>query len=294
MSVKSMTGYGRAAGIFGGKEISIDIKSVNHRYFDFNCKVSKDYLFLEDKLKSRINSSVTRGKIDLYLFIDSGKDEAYEVEVNEALASGYYNAFKTLGRKFKIKNDITTSFLMRTPDVVKLRKKELDEDEIENAVMALLDQALDSYNSMRKAEGDKLKAYIEENLSFILDTVEKIEVLLPESIDAYKNKLALKMKEALDGKEYDEQRLITEVAIFADRVDVGEETSRLRSHISQFRELMNNSATAIGKKLDFIVQEMNREINTTGSKCNSVEITRLVVDTKSVIEKIREQIQNIE
>ncbi len=294
MSVKSMTGYGRATGIFGGKEINIDIKSVNHRYFDFNCKISKDYLFLEDKLKSRINGSVTRGKIDLYLFIDSGKDEAYEVEVNEALANGYYNAFKALGKKFKIKNDLTTSFLMRTPDVVKLRKKEIDEAEIENAVMSLLDQALESYNSMREAEGDKLKIYIEENLDLILDTVAKIEVLLPESIEAYKNKLALKMKEALDGKEYDEQRLITEVAIFADRVDVGEETSRLRSHISQFRELMNSGASAIGKKLDFIIQEMNREVNTTGSKCNSVEITRLVVDTKSVIEKIREQIQNIE
>ena len=294
MSVKSMTGYGRATGVFGGKEISIDIKSVNHRYFDFNCKISKDYLFLEDKLKSKVNAAVTRGKIDVYLFVDSGKDETYEVEVNEALASGYYDAFKLLGKKLKIKNDLTTSFLVRTPDVVKLRKKEVDEKEIENAVLSLLDNALDSYNSMRVKEGEKLKIYVEENLDIILDTVSKIEVLLPESIEAYKNKLAVKMREALEGKEYDEQRLITEVAIFADRVDVGEETVRLRSHISQFRELMNSDATAIGKKLDFIIQEMNREINTTGSKCNSVEITRLVVDTKSVIEKIREQIQNIE
>ena len=294
MSVKSMTGYGRATGVFGGKEISIDIKSVNHRYFDFNCKISKDYLFLEDKLKSKVNAAVTRGKIDVYLFVDSGKDETYEVEVNEALASGYYDAFKLLGKKLKIKNDLTTSFLVRTPDVVKLRKKEVDEKEIENAVLSLLDNALDSYNSMRVKEGEKLKIYVEENLDIILDTVSKIEVLLPESIEAYKNKLAVKMREALEGKEYDEQRLITEVAIFADRVDVGEETVRLRSHISQFRELMNSDATAIGKKLDFIIPEMNREINTTGSKCNSVEITRLVVDTKSVIEKIREQIQNIE
>jgi len=294
MSVKSMTGYGRATGVFSGKEISIDIKSVNHRYFDFNCKISKDYLFLEDKLKSKINSAVTRGKIDVYLFVDSGKDESYEVEVNEALASGYYDAFKLLGKKLKIKNDITTSFLVKTPDVIKLRKKEVDEKEIEKAVLSLLDSALDSYNSMRVTEGEKLKIYIEENLDIILDTVSKIEVLLPESIEAYKNKLAAKMREALEGKEFDEQRLITEVAIFADRVDVGEETVRLRSHISQFRELMNSDAAAIGKKLDFIVQEMNREINTTGSKCNSVEITKLVVDTKSVIEKIREQIQNIE
>lgn len=294
MSVKSMTGYGRCTGVVGGKEISVDIKSVNHRYFDFSCKLGKDYMFLEDKLKTKVNSYVSRGKIDLFVYIDSGKNEAYDVEVNQTLAEGYVNAFKVLSKKFKIKNDISSSFLVRLPDVVKLKKNEIDENELETAVLNLVEQALESYNSMREIEGEKLKEYINDNLDIILDTVGKIEVLAPQSVDAYKERLRAKMLEALEGKEYDEQRLITEVAIFADKVDVGEETVRLRSHISQFKELMNNESQAIGKKLDFIVQEMNREINTTGSKCNSVEITRLVVETKSVIEKIREQIQNIE
>jgi len=294
MSVKSMTGYGRCTGVVGGKEISVDIKSVNHRYFDFSCKLGKDYMFLEDKLKTKVNSYVSRGKIDLFVYIDSGKNEAYDVEVNQTLAEGYVNAFKVLSKKFKIKNDISSSFLVRLPDVVKLKKNEIDEKELETAVLNLVEQALESYNSMREIEGEKLKEYINDNLDIILDTVGKIEVLAPQSVDAYKERLRAKMLEALEGKEYDEQRLITEVAIFADKVDVGEETVRLRSHISQFKELMNNESQAIGKKLDFIVQEMNREINTTGSKCNSVEITRLVVETKSVIEKIREQIQNIE
>lgn len=294
MSVKSMTGYGRSTGVIGGKEISVDIKSVNHRYFDFSCKLGKDYMFLEDKLKSKVNSYVSRGKIDLYVYIDSGKNETYDVELNQNLAEGYINAFKILSKKFKIKNDVSSSFLVRLPDVVKLKKNELDEKELETVVLELVDKALQSYDSMRAIEGEKLKAYIDDNLNIILDTVEKIEKLAPQSVEDYKNRLRSKMLEALEGKEYDEQRLITEVAIFADKVDVGEETVRLRSHISQFKDLMNNQSQAIGKKLDFIVQEMNREINTTGSKCNSVEITKLVVDTKSVIEKIREQIQNIE
>ncbi len=294
MSVKSMTGYGRSTGVIGGKEINVDIKSVNHRYFDFSCKLGKDYMFLEDKLKAKVNSYVSRGKIDLYVYIDSGKNESYDVELNQNLAEGYINAFKILSKKFKIKNDISSSFLVRLPDVVKLKKNELDEEELEAVVLKLVDEALQSYNKMREIEGDKLKDYIDENLNLILDTVDKIEKLAPQSVEDYKNRLRTKMLEALEGKEYDEQRLITEVAIFADKVDVGEETVRLRSHISQFKDLLNNQNQAIGKKLDFIVQEMNREINTTGSKCNSVEITKLVVETKSVIEKIREQIQNIE
>ncbi len=294
MSIKSMTGYGRAAGVVGGKEINVEIKSVNHRYFDFSCKLGKDYLFLEEKLKTRVNSYVSRGKIDLYVFIDSGKNESYDIELNHSLAEGYVNAFKVLSKKFKIKNDISSSFLVRLPDVVKLKKAELDENEIESAVLNLIDDALDSYNKMRAVEGVKLQEYVDDNLNLILANVDEIEKLAPQSIESYKERLKSKMIEALEGREYDEQRLITEVAIFADKVDVGEETVRLRSHISQFKDLMNDSSQAIGKKLDFIVQEMNREINTTGSKCNSVEITRLVVETKSIIEKIREQIQNIE
>lgn len=289
-----MTGYGRATGLYNGKEISIDIKSVNHRYFDFNSKISKDYLFLEDKLKNKLASSITRAKVDLYLYINSTSDDGYDVEINEQIAKGYVDAFKSLSKSFKIKNDLTATFFSKIPDVIRLKKREVDEKELEVAVLDVLDKAIDSYTAMRIKEGEKLSEYIIENLDIILATVDKIEKLAPESIEAYKTKLGAKIKEALEGREIDEQRLITEVAIFADKIDVGEETVRLKSHISQFKELLTDNSGAVGKKLDFIVQEMNREINTIGSKCNSLEITRLVVDTKSVIEKIREQIQNIE
>lgn len=294
MAVKSMTGYGRAFESFGETEISIDIKSVNHRYFDFSSRISKDYIFLEDKIKSFINSSVSRGKIDFYLFIDSARETGYDVVINDKLAVGYRDAFKKLSKTLKIKNDLSSSFFSKVPDVIKLKKKELDETVLEKNVMSVLAKALDSYNEMRTIEGKKLEEYVNQNLDIILDTVSQIEKLAPESINNYKERLKTKMLEALEGREYDEQRLITEVAIFADKIDVGEEMVRLRSHISQFKSLMSGELPAIGKKLDFIVQEMNREINTIGSKCNSIEITRLVVDTKSVIEKIREQIQNIE
>ena len=294
MAVKSMTGYGRATENFGGIEISIDIKSVNHRYFDFSTKMSKDYIFLEDKVRSFINRSVTRGKMDFYLFVDSVKETGYDVILNEKLAAGYSDAFKHLSKTLKIKNDLTSTFFSKIPDVIKLRKKEINEQELEKQVMCVLEKALASYNDMRLTEGKKLEEYVNENLDIILKTVSKIEKLAPESVENYKERLKAKMLEVLDGREFDEQRLITEAAIFADKVDVGEEMVRLRSHISQFKDLMSGDIPAIGKKLDFIVQEMNREINTIGSKCNSIEITRLVVDTKSVIEKIREQIQNIE
>ena len=293
MSVKSMTGYGRATGVFNGKEISVEIKSVNHRYFEFNSRISKDYLFLENKLKSRLNSEITRGKVDLYVFISDNLDCEYDVEVNENVAKGYLSAFKKLSKSLKIKNDLTVSFLAKTPDVIKLKKKAVDESEIEGYVLETLEKAIESYNTVRTNEGQKLFEYINKNLDLILETVGKIEVLAPESVKAYSERLRSKMIEALEGREYDEQRLITEVAIFADKVDVGEETVRLRSHIAQFKKLMDESV-AVGKNLDFYIQEMNREVNTIGSKCNSIEITQLVVNTKNVIEKIREQIQNLE
>lgn len=294
MSVKSMTGYGRASRLIDGNEITIDIKSVNHRYFDFNSKISKDYLFLEEKIKSAVKKSVSRGKIDFYMFINIDAACAYEVELNEPLARGYVDALEVISKTLKIKNDVTASFISRIPDVVSVKKTQFDETKLEESVLSVLNDALESYDSMRSAEGERLLNDILENLNIILENILKIEKLAPESVEVYKQRLRAKMIEALDGKEYDQQRLITEVAIFADRIDVGEETVRLESHISQFRTLLNSSAEPVGKKLDFIIQEMNREINTIGSKCSCVEITKLVVDTKSVIEKIREQIQNIE
>lgn len=294
MSVKSMTGYGRASSIIDGTQINIDIKSLNHRYYDFNAKIPKDYIFLEEKIKSTVNKSISRGKIDFYLYVNSNSISDYTLELNEQLAVGYVRAFKTISKTLKIKNDITASYISRIPDVISIRKKEIDEEKIEAAVMTVLNDALISYDAMRVTEGKKLYDDVAENLDKVLANVSEIEVLAPKSIEAYKNRLKSKMLEALEGKEYDEQRLISEAAIFADKVDIGEETVRLRSHIDQFKSLIDNDKGPVGKKLDFIIQEMNREVNTIGSKCNSLEITRHVVDTKSVIEKIREQIQNIE
>ena len=294
MAVKSMTGYGRANGLIDGAEINIDIKSVNHRYYDFNAKIPKDYVFLEEKIKSDVNKSISRGKVDFYLFINGDLSCGYEVELNEPLARGYADAFKVLSKTLKVKNDLTASYLSRIPDVIKIKKGEVDEKKIESEVLKILNKALVSFDTMRITEGKKLFDDISLNLNEILSNVSTIEQLAPQSIEAYKQRLRTKMLEALEGKEYDEQRLISEVAIFADKIDVGEETVRLKSHVSQFKSLIDDSADPVGKKLDFIVQEMNREINTIGSKCNSLEITQIVVNTKSVIERIREQIQNIE
>lgn len=294
MSVKSMTGYGRASCIIDGMQINIDLKSVNHRYYDFNSKISKDYIFLEDKIKKTVNEAVSRGKIDFFLYIDSSDSADYDIELNESLAASYAAAFKSISKKLKIKNDLTVSYLTKTPDIIKIKKREIDEAKTEAAVMQALETALASYNEMRAAEGRRLYDDVVSNLEKILANVSEIEKIAPESIEAYKERLRKKMTEALEGREVDEQRVITEAAIFADKIDIGEETVRLRSHISQFRALIDKDGEPVGKKLDFIVQEMNREINTVGSKCNSIEITKYVVDTKSVIEKIREQIQNIE
>lgn len=294
MSVKSMTGYGRASCIIDGMQINIDLKSVNHRYYDFNSKISKDYIFLEDKIKKTVNEAVSRGKIDFFLYIDSSDSADYDIELNESLAASYAAAFKSISKKLKIKNDLTVSYLTKTPDIIKIKKREIDEAKTEAAVMQALETALASYDEMRVAEGRRLYDDVVANLEKILANVSEIEKIAPESIEAYKERLRKKMTEALEGREVDEQRVITEAAIFADKIDIGEETVRLRSHISQFRALIDKDGEPVGKKLDFIVQEMNREINTVGSKCNSIEITKYVVDTKSVIEKIREQIQNIE
>lgn len=295
MGVKSMTGFGRASDSFEGKIINIELKSVNHRYFDFNAKLGREFIFLEDKLKSAISQNVTRGKIDLYMYVEYGEgSDDYELQINGPLVKEYKNAYKKLKGQFGLKNDLTSSKIVRYDGVLKLKKAQLDEQAFTDAVLKVLDKAVLSYNQMRQVEGEKLVLSICEYLDSIVKTVNEIELLAVDSVKEYKTKLYEKIKETIATLDIDDARVLTEVAIFADKVDVGEETVRLKSHISQFRSLITESEGAVGKKLDFIVQEMNREINTIGSKCNSLDITKLVVETKSVIEKIREQIQNIE
>lgn len=294
MSVKSMTGFGRGNGTFGGLDFTIDIKAVNHRYFDFSSRIYKDYAFLEEPIKKRIAEKVTRGKIDVYFHTEkSTEDTELIAKIDKNLIRVYLDAAKELEGDFGVRNDLAAARLLTLPDVLAISQPEVDDEEIKRVVLKAVDQAMESFLAMREIEGEKLKNDLLENLCFIEQCVDKIERLAPASVDAYKKRLHDKILETLADHTVDEARVLTEVAIFADKVAVDEETVRLRSHISQFRDLLAGGG-AIGKKLDFLVQEMNREINTTGSKCNSIEITRIVVDVKSCIEKIREQIQNVE
>ncbi len=294
MSLKSMTGFGRGTGSFGGLDFTIDIKSVNHRFFDFSSRIYKEYAFLEAPIKNRIAESVSRGKVDVFFHTEKSQSGAsLDAKVDFNLVRAYLQAADAISSEYGLKNDLTVSNVLNMPDVLTVDLPEVSEDEVKTAVMNGLETALESFLEMRSVEGAKLKADLIGNLNFIADAVAAVEKLAPASIEAYRLHLEEKIRETLADRTIDENRLLTEVALFADKVAVDEETVRLKSHLAQFRDLLEQEGS-IGKKLDFLVQEMNREINTIGSKCNSIEITRIVVDVKSCIEKIREQIQNVE
>lgn len=291
--LRSMTGFGRANGLFGDLDITVEIKSVNHRYFEFGCRMPRAYQFIEEKLKSLCQQSISRGKVELSVFIDDNSESAVEVEINRPYAKAYIDALKTLSKEFGIKNDVKLSTLANNSEIFKTsHRQQPDEDAVE-AVSSVVKEAINGFIAMREVEGERLKNDVLLRAKNILGKVEFVESRSPETVKAYRERLEMKMKEVLENTNIDEQRLITETAIFADKVAVDEETVRLRSHIKQLQSLMENDGP-VGKKLDFIVQEMNREANTIGSKCQDVEIAHTVVDIKSEIEKIREQIQNIE
>ena len=294
MALKSMTGFGRGSGSFGGLDFTIDIKSVNHRFFDFSARIYKDYAFLEEPIRKKIAGLVSRGKVDVYFHTEkSVKTPATTAVIDYDLARVYLEAAGSLAAEYHLTNDLSTSWLLSMPDVLTLQQPEIGEEEITEAVFAALDQALESFLAMREAEGAKLKKDLSDNLALILSGVAQIEARAPASVEAYRARLEEKIRETLAEHSVEESRILTEVALFADKVAVDEETVRLRSHLEQFGTLIANGGP-VGKKLDFLVQEMNREVNTIGSKCSSIEITRIVVDLKSHIEKIREQIQNVE
>lgn len=294
MSVRSMTGFGRGNGTFGGLDFTIDIKSVNHRFFDFSARIYKDYAFLEEPIKKRIAQSVARGKVDVFFHTENSACGAeLSAKIDESLVRVYLDAAARLKDEFGVHNDLAAARLLTMPDVLTITQPELSDEEIITAVLAGVDEALQSFLKMREIEGEKLKNDLMANLAFIADAVEKIEALAPESVSAYRQRLEEKMRETLQDRQVDEARLLTEVAIFADKVAVDEETVRLRSHISQLKNMLDGDV-ATGKKLDFLIQEMNRETNTIGSKSQNVEIAHTVVEIKALIEKIREQIQNIE
>lgn len=291
--IKSMTGYGRKQHIIDGMSITVEIKSVNHRYFEFSSRVPRAYGFLEEKIKTFVQSAVARGKVECYVQIEALEMEDSIVEVNYSLASGYYEALKNLADRFSLKNDISVSLLSRYQDIFSVHKAEADEERIWNAVKAVLEQAVEAFIAMRKIEGEKLREDILSRCNTILDCVSYVEERSPETVKEYNEKLLSRMRDVLGDVHVDEQRVLTEAAIYADKIAVAEETVRLRSHIAQLREFME-SEEAIGRKTDFLVQEINREANTIGSKAQDVEIAKRVINIKAEVEKIREQVQNIE
>lgn len=291
--VKSMTGYGGSRQIINNREISVEIRSVNHRYFELNCRTPREMGFLEEKIKSVVKQRVFRGKVDIYVNIGADETEQSVVTINHSLAAGYVAALRELAVKYDLSDDISVSSVARYGDIFKVTKPLADEDEIWENVKLVLDEAVENFVQMRKQEGEKLYADVMSRCRTILELVEKVEERSPQTVVEYRNKLTERMNEILSTVAVDEQRIITEAAIFADKVAVAEETVRLRSHFEQFESILNAEGS-VGRKIDFILQEMNREANTIGSKVQDAQLAHIVVDIKAELEKIREQIQNIE
>lgn len=291
--VRSMTGFGRAKLTIDGLDVTVEIKSVNHRYFEFTSRLPRGCNFLEEKLKSFCAQYITRGKVEASVMIDDCGEDNTEVEVNSAYAEALVSKLNKTAEKLHIENDVKMSSLILLPDFLNVKKRTLPEETVTAAVLKAAEEAVCGFVEMRETEGARLKGDINGRTDFILKQVKFIDERSPKTVAAYRERLEKKIKELLGDKTVDEQRLLTETAIFADKVAVAEETVRLKSHITQLNDLLN-AGGAVGRKLDFIVQEMNRETNTIGSKAQDAEITRAVVDMKSEIEKIREQIQNIE
>ncbi len=291
--IRSMTGYGRAQAVVDGLDITVEIKSVNHRYFEFSARTPRGYSFVEEKLKSYAQSRVSRGKIDMYVTIVAVDNPACEVVLNEALAQSYVDAIRKISEVTGVRDDLSNAVVARYQDIFTVRRAVADEEQVCENIMTVVREAMDRFVEMREAEGAKMRADVESRVETIKGYVAKIEERSPQTVAEYMQKLRAKISDLLGGATVDEQRLITEVAIYADKVAVAEETVRLRSHFDQLAQMME-SGEAIGRKLDFLVQEMNRETNTIGSKAQDVTLAHIVVDVKAELEKIREQIQNIE
>ncbi len=291
--IKSMTGFGRAHEIISGKEIIVEIRSVNHRYFEFSARLPRTYSYLEEKLKTKLSNHISRGKVEISLSVFRTEGTDAKISVNETVAKGYIDALNEANSTLELNNDLSLSHLLRLSDIFTVVKTVEDEDEIWSIISPLVEQAVEKFVDMRTIEGSKMYDDISSRLDFIEKSVEVIKEQSPVTTANYREKLFLKLKDLLADNNIDEQRILTEAAIFSEKTAVDEETVRLTSHISQFRELLK-STEPIGRKLDFLVQEVNREVNTIGSKAQDIEITKIVVDLKSEIEKIREQIQNIE
>ena len=291
--VKSMTGYGRAREMRNGRDITVEVRSVNNRYLDCTVKMPRAYIFAEDRMKARVQQAISRGKVDVFVTIDASAADEAVVAVNEPLARGYYEALTRLKTMFSLPGEVTPEVLAKFPDVLAVTKAEEDVEAIAADICAVLDDALAAYNDMRAVEGEKLAADVAGRVTTIETVVSKVEERSPQTVAAYRQRLEAKMQEVLQSTTIDESRILTEAAIFADKIAVDEETVRLRSHIAQLRAMLA-SDEPVGRKLDFLIQEVNRECNTIGSKCSDLTIAQDVVNMKAEVEKIREQVQNME
>lgn len=291
--LRSMTGYGRAQKILNGRDILIEIRSVNHRYYEYTSRIPRAYGYIDEKLKALLKTVISRGKVEVSVNINNIEGRDTVIAANKGIAEGYVAALREIGCELGLDDDITLSNLIKLPDIFNVQKTADDEDQIWEDVYHTALEALERFVNMREVEGERLKADVIEKADSIINDVAIVEELSPKTVENYRNRLSQKLTEILEGRDIDEQRILTEAAVFAEKIAVDEETVRLRSHISQLKGMLD-AEESVGRKLDFIVQEMNREVNTIGSKAQDLDITKLVVDMKAEIEKIREQIQNIE
>ena len=291
--VKSMTGYGRCVETVGGREFTVELRSVNNRYLDCTVKLPRALSFAEDAVKQAVKAAISRGKVDVFISMRSESGSDTKVTLNAPLVEGYLAAMKEMAERYGVLDDISVSTLARMPDVFTVEREEVDEEQLLKDLMTVVDKAIAGYDAMRSAEGQALERDLRSRGETILELVAQVEAGSGETVAAYRARLEGKLREVLASTSIDESRILTEAAIFADKVAVDEETVRLRSHLDQMNRMLG-SGGAIGRKLDFLLQEMNRESNTIGSKCSDVRLARIVVDIKAELEKIREQTQNIE
>lgn len=291
--LKSMTGYGRVKVENDLREITVELRSVNHRYLDLNIKVPRIYGYLEEMVSKQAQAAIARGKVDIFVSVRAKEGADIRVSPNMAVIQGYVDAIKKVSETYGLSDEATALSLLRLPDAMEQSKEEADADQLKAEVSAVLDQALTEYNAMREKEGARLVEDVTYRAGLIAQSVDFVEQRSPDCVEEYRQRIAARMTELLDGTELAQQRILQEAALYADKVNVTEEIVRLRSHLAQL-ETMLKSPAAIGRKLDFLVQEMNRETNTIGSKANDFQIAKTVVDMKAEIEKIREQIQNLE
>ena len=291
--VKSMTGYGRAVETVNGREFTVELRSVNNRYLDCTVKLPRSVSFAEDALKQAVKNSISRGKVDVFVSIRSESVSDVKITLNTAMVEGYLSAMKQMAAQYPVRDDISVGLISRMPEVFSVEKPEVDEEQLLQDLMGVAAKALDAFDAMRTAEGKALENDLRSRGETILEYVSQVEAGNSQTVIDYRTRLENKLKEVLANTAIDESRILTEAAIFADKVAVDEETVRLRSHLEQMNTMLTTGG-AIGRKLDFLLQEMNRETNTIGSKCSDLKLARIVVNIKAELEKIREQTQNIE